>query len=75
MSRCACSTQLHKGDDVYVRACGCTGYLQYAKVSRVFVKRVWLDRPIDVARCAEDMQRRRFWCEEVHIKGCPTEGR
>ena len=73
--RCPCLARLRVGSRVYVRACGCTGYLQRAKVRRLYVRRVLLDRPLDVARCAKDMGRRRFWLEEVHREGCQTEGR
>lgn len=75
MSGCDCATKLRRGDDVYVRACGCTGFLQRAKVTRVFVRRVWLDRPLDIARCSDKMGMRRFWIDDVHLAGCATEGR
>lgn len=72
MSRCDCEKKIERGLSFVVRPCGCTGDRnEPVTVTRVFRHRAWVDRAIDVARCAKDMGRRRFWRNELHLPGCP----
>jgi hypothetical protein len=68
---CDCGGRLAVGSEVLVRPCGCTSSSnRLAVVTRLFARRAWVDRPVDVARCAKDLARRRFWRNELHLRGC-----
>ncbi len=68
---CSCEGRLAVGAVVYLRPCGCTGDGNVsATVTRLTKTHATLDRAVTLARCSNDIGRRRFHRSEVHFRWC-----